>query len=196
MDPATQGFIFGIVGILGGLFASCMGWYFAQKARTAPMQELLYRRQLDLVVKTQAAVGRALLAAGVLRFEYPQAGHEEALKRLKTAVGEITEFRYTSSSLLPSKLARELSQLDIDIHTVYVTVLKTRIVPKEDFNHLMVRAEKVAAISRAYLAVDELSMETATLMVAPKDLEIRLELDVADIQSTLPKSSSSDDPDT
>lgn len=51
MDEKTIALVLGITGIISTLISSAMGLYFTAKARSSPLRELLFNKQLELMTQ-------------------------------------------------------------------------------------------------------------------------------------------------
>ena len=58
MDQKVVTLILGLAGIAGTLISIGLGLYFTAKARSAPLREALFKKQLDLISRIMHKQGR------------------------------------------------------------------------------------------------------------------------------------------
>lgn len=169
VTPYTQTLIAGIVGVLATLVASGLGLYFTAKARTAPLRELLYTRQLDLSQEFLHLLGRVRVYAPLLLVSENQF-KVRAREDLTGVVKRLSELTDQAAAILPVELYAEVlavANLVVDFMSAY-----DHGSPRPDFPaHLAGRGAKAAAMVRTLLGVEELSEQSVSLFAKADALD-------------------------
>ena len=170
MDSTTQALILGISGIMATLVSSSLGLYFTARARTAPLRNHLYSKQLDLVLQIILVIGRIRIYLPIILAPEPNEHREQALEDLRGKVSELSQLVDSAAALFPTELYAEINQLSHLIVNIMVDFDEGRDVAGFQ-EELGGHATKVALLARTYLGVDELSQESTALFVKRKDLQ-------------------------
>jgi len=160
MTPETVTLVLGLAGLLATLASSGMGLYFTARARRSPIRELLYARQLDLILRILRVVGRARLCATILVSD-DETFKEQARDDMRIAVSRLSHLTNDAAALLPTDLfaeVRKLSDIAVDV------VSKIEESEPTTSIRLEAQAAKTALMARALLGVDELSDESMKLI--------------------------------
>jgi len=178
MDSNTITLIIGLAGIAGTALASGFGLYFTSKARNAPLRELLYQKQLDLITQIIHKQERFRIYATILFGEDPEF-KARAEEDIRICMKEYSELIEQATTLLPINLLAEIKILhNYMIKNLIAYDEKTKI--ENDFFSKLVEIEtKVSVISRVVLGVDKLTKESLKLFSSTKlyDTALKMEFD-------------------
>jgi hypothetical protein len=167
MDQNTVTLVIGLAGIIATLLSSGLGLYYVALARRSPMRDLLYAKQLDLIVKILNTAGRIRVFTTILLGQDVQF-KIEAREDLRIALKRLSRLSDDAAALLPTELFAEVRRL---------TDLAVDIAVKIDASHPAQLSEfdaqmaKTALMARALLGVDELSDESIALFAKRNSLE-------------------------
>jgi hypothetical protein len=167
MDANTVTLIVGLAGIMATLLSSGMGFYFVARARRSPMRELLYGRQLDLVVRMLRTAGRIRVFTAILVSD-DDTHKEQAREDIGVAVKRLSQMSDDAAALLPTELfveVRRLSEAAVDI------LVRFDASEAASSTQLDAQAAKTALMARSLLGVDELSDESLRLFSGRDALE-------------------------
>ena len=155
-----EALLLGIAGLTATVISSGLGLYFTSKARVDPHRELLYARQVELVVDIIATIGKVRVYTPMIieRGEW----EERAVDGFRPVVKRMAELSDLSAALLPTLLYAEVNHLSRLVTDFLVAYDKGGSMP-EFPEKLAGRSAKAALLARTYLGVDELSEETAKL---------------------------------
>ena len=170
MDSNTVTLIIGLAGIIGTVIASCLGLYFTAKARTAPLRELLYAKQIELITQIVHKQARFRVYATIL------SGDDSRFKDIaRDDIGncnmEYSELTEKAAALLPTELWVEIKRLSRLMTELIVNYDKNAILDNNSLSKLAGMDTKVALVSRVVLGVDELTEESLKLFSSTKDFE-------------------------
>ena len=158
-----------LAGILATLTSSVLGLYFTAKARSSPLREQLYQRQLDIIVKLMSLIGRVRVYGPKL-MDPRDPGRERARTDLDEVAAEWECLEDEIAALMPTEIYVASAQLKRLIIDFLASVDDGR--PDREFpNELAGRATKVAMLSRTFLGIDKLSRETFKLFGSTKEIE-------------------------
>ena len=167
MTPDTL--IMGIAGIVATLIASGLGLYFTARARSAPLRELLYAKQIKLLLDVLRAIGRIRVFVPLLLDE--ESPHKErAREDIRKVVKKFSQLTDAAAAVLPTELYAEISgigQLVVDFLVDYDAGREREQFPDQ----LLGRASKTALLARTLLGTDELSEESLALFATSRSLE-------------------------
>lgn len=162
--------IVGLTGIIATLIASGLGLYYTARARSSPMRELLYAKQLELISQIIHKQARFRIFATILSGDNPQfvlRAREDIGKCMKD-YSELTE---TAAAILPTDLWVAIRQLDDFMLELLVAYDENETVDKRTMLKLSGMDTKVALISRTVLGVDNLTDESLVLFSTAKDFK-------------------------
>src|SRR6266702_3648472 len=108
MTANMQGLILGIGGLVSTLASAALGLYFTARARTAPMREVLFSRQLTLSERILRAFGRARVFATMLTADGEHA--EQAREDIRVVVKRLSILTDEAAALLPTELYVDVNQ--------------------------------------------------------------------------------------
>jgi len=170
MDDKVVTLIVGLAGITATLISSVLGLYFIAKARSAPLRESLFNKQVELVTKIIHKKERFRIYATIL------AGSDESLKELARGdiglcVRDFSELEEEGSAVLPVELWVEIRQLSSQMVNILVQYDINNMITERDMREFVARCTKVALISRAVIGADELTEESIKLFSSKKDFE-------------------------
>jgi hypothetical protein len=170
MDDKVVTLVVGLAGITATLISSGLGLYFLARARSAPLRESLFNKQLELVTKIIHKQERFRIFATIL------AGSDESFKELAredigSCVRDFSELKEEGSAILPVELWVEIRQLSSQMTSMLVEYDNGNGITEEDMRELWSRCAKVALISRAIIGADELTEESIKLFSSKKDYD-------------------------
>ncbi len=156
MCGETQALVLGIAGLVSTLVSTGLGLYFTARARTAPMRDLLYTKQLDLAQHMLRALGRARVFAILLTpdGEYREQARED-MGRLAKRLSILTD---EAAALFPTELYAGAKQVSDTLTSLLVEYDEKRDT-KALLDQLVGQEAKAALMVRALLGIDELSEE-------------------------------------
>ncbi len=171
MDQKTVTLIISIVAILATLISSLIGHYFTAKARTSSFKQLLYGKQVDLLIKIIQKQGRYKVFATLLlpgAEEYAERAHVEISENLK----EYSILTEEAAAIMPTNLwiaIRDCSSVMGDFLEKYN---KGRLTTSDDDMLAFIAIDtKVALMSRSFIGADKLSGESVKLFATKNDLK-------------------------
>ena len=178
MTPEVTTALVAAAGLIATTAASALGLYFTSRARTAPMQQLLYERQLELVTRMLNLVGRVKLYGPILLDAETAEFHATAREDLRRTLRSLSRASDSAAALLPVDLY--VAFIDVTRHiTDFCVALDggkdTSWFPAALAGH----GAKAALLARTYLGVDHLSDVNAGLFARRKHLESVTSLDPA-----------------
>jgi hypothetical protein len=176
MDAATQNFVLAIAGLAATLISSALGLYFTARARTAPLRELLYSKQIDVALRFTQLIGKVRTLGPIVLDPTTAQFREQAIDDLRVIVRELSELSDTAAALLPTELWVEVQQAKevvVDFLVAYDEGGDVGWFPVKLAGH----STKTALLARVYLGVDELSDESARLFTRKRRLKAVAALD-------------------
>jgi len=170
MTGQTATLIVGLAGIIATLIASGFGLYFIAKARSAPLREALFNKQIDLICKIVHKQSRFRVYATILtgdNFMHKQMAVEDIAKCYR----EFSELEEEAAAVLPTELWVEVKRLSGDMSNILEVYDENEALEKALLTSLIARMVKIALVSRVVLGVDELTGESLSLFSAAEDYE-------------------------
>lgn len=167
MNEHIATLVVGLAGIAATLVSSGLGLCFVARSRRSPMRELLYARQLSLIVRILRTSGRIRVFTTILIGSDNQF-KEQARDDIGEAVKRLSQLSDDAAALLPTELFGEVRQLSSLAVEVLTKIDQSEHVPASPLNAQMA---KTALMARALLGVDELSDESIDLFGKRGDLE-------------------------
>lgn len=163
--------LIGIAGLLATVATSIAGLYFTARARTAPLREHLYRKQLDLTEQILRTVGRAKVYAAIA-FDGDEDNpfRHRALDDLGATIAELSRLSDSAAALLPTRVYVEVAVLT-RLLTDFASALDAGDKQAGFPEQFAGQAGKLALLIRSVWGVDELSAESVGLFGSSKDLE-------------------------
>jgi hypothetical protein len=170
MDSNTVTLIIGLAGIIGTVIASSLGLYFTAKSRSAPLRELLYAKQIELITQMIHKQARFRVYATILSSGDP--GFKDiARDDIGDCFKEYSETTEKAAALLPTELWVEIKRLETLMSELIDNYDKSAIINEESLLKLAGMDAKVALVSRVVLGVDELTEESLKLFSSTKGFE-------------------------
>jgi hypothetical protein len=160
--------IIAIAGMFSTLVVAALGLYFTARARSAPMREMLYSKQLDLARQIFKAFGRGRMYAALLTpdNEYRDRARVDiggVIKRLSVLTDEAAALFPTELYIAVGDASKEFTSLLVEFDEGRDT--------KVISGRVAARTAKAALIVRALLGIDELSVESIRLFSKKDALE-------------------------
>jgi hypothetical protein len=162
VDSGTQALILGIAGLITGVITSWLSLFYTAQSRRATVRELLYAKQLDIVSDGLKLVGRMRALLSLLLSSEAEAYKERSREDIGGVVRDFSQLVDGAAALLPTELwieFRNLNRLVIEVLSAYDDSADAGPL-KEDFAD---HSTKAALLAKVFLAVDELSTESANL---------------------------------
>lgn len=182
MDQNVVTLFIGLAGIASTLIASGLGIYFTAKARSAPLRELLYSRQVELISKIIHKQARYRVYATVLSDAETAAFHKRARNDIGNCVKEYSELTEQAAAMLPTDLWIEISRLSNAMTAQLVNYDKTSKIDPDEMVQIVAMETKVALLSRAVLGVDELTDESLRLFSSSKGFENLAKIELSELE--------------
>jgi len=170
MDSNTVTLIVALAGIAATLISSSLGIYFTARARSAPLRELLYSKQIELIPQIIHKQGRFRVFATLLVGDDPTF-KDRARDDIRGCIKDYSELTEKAAAILPTDLWVEISQLSNYMTELAVNFDENGKLDEKDMVKLSAMDAKVALVSRALLGVDELSDESLKLFSSVQDFE-------------------------
>jgi hypothetical protein len=111
MDQKVVTLIVGLAGITATVISSGLGLYFTSKARSTPLREFLFKKQLDLISRIIKKQERIRIFTTIL-VEGEDMFKNRARDDLQECVHEFSEMQYEGSAILPVELWLEVKRLN------------------------------------------------------------------------------------
>ena len=170
MDSNTVTLVVGLAGIFGTVIASGLGLFFTAKARSSPLRELLYEKQIDLITEIIHKQSGFRIYATIL------SGKDPTFKeRARNDIGDCTKdhsvLTEKAAILLPTDLWIAIKQLHNLMTEVLAQYDEKATLDENSLLKLAGMDTKVVLISRTVLGIDELTEESLKLFSSTKDFE-------------------------
>lgn len=167
MDSNTVTLVIGLSGITATLISSALGLYFTSKARSSPLREMLYSKQIDLIVSIISKTGRIRIFTTIL------ASKDSTFKdRARDDLGDYVKILYElteqGAAILPTELWIEVKKLSEHVVTISDEYDKNKIIDSNQIVKLSAIGTKVALVARSVLGVDELTEESIKIFSSKK----------------------------
>ncbi len=170
MDANTVALVVGLAGILGTLISSGLGLYFTSKARSSPLQEMLYSKQIDLIVRIISKVGRFKVFATMLAD--PDSNYKDITRDdIDDCVKNISKLKEEGAAILPVELWVEVKKLSNHAASILSEYDESQNIDSEQFIKFSAMGRKVALLARAVLGVDELTEESIKIFSSKKEFD-------------------------
>lgn len=169
--------IVGLSSIVATLIAGGMGLYFTAKARSSPLREALFAKQLDLIVRIIHKQGKVRVLATILAGK-DDTFKERAREDIGECVKEFSEMQDEAAAVLPTELWVEVKRLSDKMTDILVCYDEKGDIEESSFRTLVALATKVALVSRAVMGVEELTEESLNLFSSKKDYESLASMEV------------------
>jgi len=170
MNPNLVTLIIGLAGIIATLIASSLGLYFTAKARSAPFREMLYSKQIQLIIQIIHKQSRFHIFATLLVGD-DSTYKDQAREDIRICLKDYSELTEKAAAILPTDLWVEIKQLSSYMTKLVVNYDENGKLEGEDIKKLSAKGAKVGLISRAILGVDELSDESIKLFSSTDNIE-------------------------
>jgi hypothetical protein len=161
VSPNSQTLVVAVVGILATLLSSSLGLYFTARARTAPLRELLYTRQLGLSLDLLHLVGRIRVYAPLLLGSDVEF-RDRARNDLTDVVKRLSELSDQAAAIFPATLYAEVQAI-VRLVIDFAAALDAGASPAEFPTELTGHGAKMGVMIRTLLGVEELSEESIAL---------------------------------
>jgi len=170
--------ILGLAGIVATLISSGLGLYFIARARTAPMRELLYARQLALSLSILHLVGRMRVLVILMAPDGEQKAR--ARKDFGRAVHRMSVLADQAAVLLPAQVFGVVRALSSRVAAFLAEWDEGR-APGGYEDELLGQGLKLALMARTLLGIEELSDESVGLFTKKKHLQELAEIGEEDL---------------
>ncbi len=182
MDQNVVTLIIGLAGISSTLISSGLGIYYTARAGSAPLRELLYSKQVELISKIIHKQARYRVYATVLSGSETAVFHERARADIRECVKEYSELTEQAAAILPTDLWVEINRLSTSMTDLTVDYDATSKIDKDKLIEIVAIDAKVALLSRAVLGVDELTDESLRLFSKRKEFESLTNLELKELE--------------
>jgi hypothetical protein len=186
MSDLEVNLIIGLAGIAATLTASCLGLYFASKARSRALAETLFARQLDLISRVIHKQSRMRVFLTILKGDN-DIHRCQAREDIRTCFREFSELEEESSAILPTELWVEIKKLSEQASEMLIVYDERGDIEDQIFRSFVARMTKVALLSRSVVGVDELTQESLSLFASTKQYERLANLDIAQFEEIYDK---------
>lgn len=162
MDQKVVTIILGLAGIIATLISSGLGLFFVAKARSAPLREALFKKQIDLISRIIHKQGRIRVYLSILLDENNQFKNK-AREDVGECVREFSEMQEEAAAILPIELYSDVKHLNDYAIDLLVSYDEKKLIDHDNLITLSAMATKVAVISRALIGVEEFTAESLRL---------------------------------
>ncbi len=170
MDSNTVTLIIGLAGISGTIIASILGLYFTARARSAPLREMLYAKQVELITQIIYKQGRFRNYVLVLSGKEPNF-KDLARDDIGKCVKEYSEMTEKAAAILPTELWVEIRKLNDFMVDLIIEYDDNATIDEKSLSKFASMHTKVALISRVVLGIDELTGESIKLFTSIKNFD-------------------------
>ena len=177
MDQKVVTLIVGLAGITATLISSGLGLYFIARARSAPLREALFKKQLELISRIIHKQEKIRLFA-IIMVEGEDAFKDRARNDIGECVQEFSELQYEAAAILPVELWAEVKRLNDYVVNLLVSYDQSTELDISSLTTLSAMAAKVALISRSVIGADELTGENLSLFSNKKHFENLAKIEV------------------
>lgn len=169
--------IISVTGILGTVIVGSVGLYFTARSRTSPNRQVLFTKQIELMLKIFRATGTAKNLTTLLR---PDSEHQnKARDELIRLAAELMKLSYEAAILFPAELYVTFKKFSETLTDIITEFDKGRdIVASCD--GLRIADTHFALMARQLIGADELSIESLQLHSKKNALEQLGRVEVAD----------------
>ncbi len=134
------------------------------------MREMLYAKQIDLIVSIIFKIERIRIFVTILAGEDPTF-KERARNDLGDGVKDISELTEKGAAILPTELWIEIKKLSSQVTSILVEYDKNESIDSDQLVKLSAMGAKVFLVARSVLGVDELSEESIKIFSSKKEFE-------------------------
>lgn len=168
MDENIVTLIIGLAGIVSTLISSGLGLFFIARARRAPLRELLFNRQVELITKILRKQELFRIYSFILNdANYP---HKDQIRKdVAQCIRDFVEFEGEGMAILPVELWVEIKNLSNQMSSILTEYDNNKIVTEASIITYVARCAKVSLISRAIVGADELTEESIKLFSSKKE---------------------------
>jgi hypothetical protein len=182
MDPNLITLIIGLAGIIATLISSILGFYFIARARSAPLRELLYSKQVEIITQLISKQARFRVFATLLVGDDP-AYKDRARLDIGICVKNYSILTEKAAAILSTELWIDLRRLSNYMTELVVLYDENHKLDKEHIAKLSALDAKVLLISRAVLGVDELTQESLELFSSGKKYEGLVNIEAEELKT-------------
>jgi hypothetical protein len=167
MTAEMSGLILGLAGLVSTLISTALGLYFTARARTAPMREMLYAKQIHLARQFLRAYGRVRLYAVLLvpPGEYAKMARRDLVK----VAHRLTVLGDDAALLFPTELYVAV-KATVDMVPRFLSRFDEGGDTSGFIDEFLAAELKVGLLARAALGIDELSDESVRLFSKTSEL--------------------------
>jgi hypothetical protein len=170
MEQQTITLILGLAGIFATLISASLGFFFTAKARSAPLRELLYVKQIELIYKIMPELKKIIVYFAIL------SGTDETVKEKteKTLLEHCSIFSDLVDEgevVLPTKLCIMCSMVNSEVTRMLSEYEVKREIVKNKIGRLTATSLQLIINARSMFGVDPLSEESLSLFSSSKDIE-------------------------
>lgn len=170
MDQKVVTLIISIVAILATLTSSLIGHYFTAKARTSSFKQLLYGKQVDLLIKIMQNQGRFKIFASLLipsEIDHREKAREDA----RTILIEYSSLSEEAAAIIPSELWGTIRECLRSMSDLIDQFDRGELNSKDDILSFTAISVKTTLMIRSFIGADKLSYESVALFATKKDLQ-------------------------
>jgi hypothetical protein len=170
MTAETATVVVSLAGMILTTVTAGLGLFFTARARTAPLREHLYERQLGIAESLVQLIGRIRNYTTILIAPGAEEFRSQARVDLTDSIAGMSELVESAAALMPVELYVEFNKL----RKLVVNIADT-LDASADASSLLEEyaglSTKIALLCRTYLGVEELSEEGIKLLAVGPDLE-------------------------
>jgi len=181
MDQKVITLIIGLAGIIATLISSGLGLYFISKARSAPLREALFKKQLDLISRIIHKQGRIRVFATIMGGEN-DLFKDKARDDIRECVREFSEMQDEAAAILPTELFGEIKRLTDHVVNILVSYDTSNKIDPNSLTTLAAIEVKIALISRKIIGVDELTGESLSLFSNKKHYDNLTNIEIEEFE--------------
>lgn len=163
MEDSTVTLIVGLAGIFSTLAASALGVYAASKARTAPLREALYCKQIDLItnlIDHQTRIRTYLAILRIREHHFAQDARIHAAEIFK----HFCELGGQAAAILPTESYVAFRQIENKVAEYLMMFDDGEELTDEELTSIDGLFAKSAVLARIVLGVDEFNAEVLSML--------------------------------
>lgn len=177
MNDSTTTLAVGLVGVLATLVVGLLGSYFTAQARSNPLQQALFTKQIDLLSKI--ALQHSRLRVFLTLLQGPDdTFFEQAREDTRHQFVELAKLEEEAAVVLPVELWVAIRELNNHLSELIQEFDDKSAIGEEGFKTMVAMMAKVALISRAVLGVDELTGKSLDLFSSQKEFQRLAKIEV------------------
>ncbi|MYM32242.1 hypothetical protein GTP58_28310 [Duganella sp. CY15W] len=181
MEQATVTLIVGLTGIIATAVVGSIGHYFTAKARTAPLRQSLFAKQLELVMEIANLQSRVRVLATILSSDIEE--HiEQAREDIAEYVKQFCEAEEKGAVILPVELWLEVKGLSNSMGALLIEFDSSGTIRSGTMTDMVARIAKVALLCRIVVGSDKLTGQSIDLFYGKSSYDNAAKLEISEFE--------------